>query len=130
MRIGPTEMEVLSCAPALTNVSIQIYGGAEVCGPESSHASVSRTTILIMPTLASVCSTRGRQQTVNISMHSVRKRKRYEHNTLGSTHAPDPTTMLRRALSCTGSKLVSEVSLQPQLIMRHCIFVSFSRNFV
>ena len=59
MRIGPTEAQVLPCAPARNNVSIPSYRGVEVLCPEALRASVSRTTIFIMPTLASVCSTGG-----------------------------------------------------------------------
>ena len=40
--------------------------GVEVHRPEALRASVSRTTIFIMPTLASVCSTGGRLQMVKI----------------------------------------------------------------
>ena len=36
--------------------------GVEVRRPEALRASVPRTTIFIMPTLASVCSTGGRLQ--------------------------------------------------------------------
>ena len=71
--IGPTETEVLPCVPARNNVLILIDGGAEVRGPKSLHASVSRRTILIMPTLASGCSTGGFLQMVKISKHSVEK---------------------------------------------------------
>ena len=56
-RIGPTEAQVLPCAPARNNVSIPSYRGAEVRGAQMLRASVSRTTLFIMPTLASVCST-------------------------------------------------------------------------
>ena len=79
MRIGPTDTQVLPCAPARINVSIPSYQGAEVRRPESLHASVSRTTIFIMPTLASVCSTGGRLQMVKISKRSIGKLKSYEH---------------------------------------------------
>ena len=78
-RIGPTEAHVLPCAPARNNVSIQSYRGAEYRLPEALHASVSRTTIFIMPTLASVCSTGGRLQMVKISKRSFGKLKSYEH---------------------------------------------------
>ena len=71
MRIGPTEAQVLPCAPARNNVSIPSYRGAEVRRPEALRASVSRTTIFIMPTLASVCSTEGRLQMVKISKRSI-----------------------------------------------------------
>ena len=53
-------------APARNNVSIQSYRGAEDRGAETLSASVSRTTLFIMPKLASVCSTGGRLQMVNI----------------------------------------------------------------
>ena len=78
-RIGPTEAQVLPCAPARNNVSIPSYWGAEVRRPEALRASVSRTTIFIMPTLASVCSTGGRLQMVKISKRSIGKLKSYEH---------------------------------------------------
>ena len=77
--IGPTEAQVLPCAPARNNVMIPSYPGAEVCGAETLRASVSQTTLFIMPTLASVCSTGGRLQMVKISKCSVRKLKSYEH---------------------------------------------------
>ena len=79
MRIGPSEAQYLPCAPARNNVLIPSYWGAEVRRPEALHASVSRTTIFIMPTLASVCSTGGRLQMVKISKGSVGKLKSYEH---------------------------------------------------
>ena len=44
------------------NVSIPSYRGVDVRRPEALRASVSRTTIFIMPTRASVCSTGGRLQ--------------------------------------------------------------------
>ena len=78
-RIGPTEAKALPFAPARNNVSITSYRGAEVRSPETLHASVSRTTIFIMPTLASVCSTGGRLQMVKISKRSVGKLKSYDH---------------------------------------------------
>ena len=78
-RIGPTEAQVLPCPPARNNVSIPSYGGAEDRGAETLRASVSRTTIFIMPTLASVCSTGGPLQMVKILKRSVRKLKSYEH---------------------------------------------------
>ena len=53
--------------------------GVEVRRPEALRASVSRTTIFIMPTRASVCSTGGRLQMVKISKRSVGKLKSYEH---------------------------------------------------
>ena len=65
-RIGPTEAQVLPCAPARNNVSIPSYRGAEVRGAQMLRASLSRTTLFIMPTLASVCSTGGRLQMVKI----------------------------------------------------------------
>ena len=79
MRIGPTEAQVLPCAPARNNVSIPSYRGVEVRRLEALRASVSRTTIFIMPTRASVCSTGGRLQMVKISKRSVGKLKSYEH---------------------------------------------------
>ena len=39
MRIGPTEAQVLPCAPARNNVSIPSYRGAEVRRPEALRAS-------------------------------------------------------------------------------------------
>ena len=78
-RIGPTEAQVLPCAPARNNVSIPSYRGVEDLGAETLRASVSRTTLSIMPTLASVCSTGGRLQMVKISKCSVGKLKSYEH---------------------------------------------------
>ena len=45
---------------ARNNVSIPSYRGVEVRRPEALRASLSRTTIFIMPTRASVCSTGGR----------------------------------------------------------------------
>ena len=78
-RIGPTEAQVLACAPARNNVSIPSYRGVEVRRPEALRASVSRITIFIMPTLASVCSTGGCLQMVKISKHSIGKLKSYEH---------------------------------------------------
>ena len=74
-RIGPTEAQVLPCAPAHNNVWIPSYRGAEDRGAEKLRASVSRTTLFIMPTLASVCSTGGRLQMVKISKCSVGKLK-------------------------------------------------------
>ena len=59
--------------------NIMSYRGAEVRRPEALRASVSRTTIFIMPTLASVCSIRGRLQMVKISKRSIGKLKSYEH---------------------------------------------------
>ena len=53
--------------------------GVEVPRPEALRASVSQTTIFIMPTLASVCSTGGRLQMVKISKRSIGKLKSYEH---------------------------------------------------
>ena len=79
MPIGPTEAQVLPCAPARNNVLIPSYGGAEVRGAEKLRASISRTTLFIMLTLASVCSTGGRLQMVKISKRSVAKFKSYEH---------------------------------------------------
>ena len=61
------------------NVSIPSYRGVEVRCPEALRASVSRTTIFIMTTQVSVCSTGGRLQMVKISKHSVEKLKSYEH---------------------------------------------------
>ena len=78
-RIGPTEAQVLPCAPARNNVSIPSYCGAEDRGAETLRASVSRTTLSIMPTLASVGSTGGCLQMVKISKRSVGKLKSYEH---------------------------------------------------
>ena len=52
------------------------------CGsppPQALRATVSRTTIFIMPTLESVCSTGGRLQMVKISKRSIGKLKSYEH---------------------------------------------------
>ena len=69
----------MPCAPARNNVSIPSYPGMEVRRPEALRASVSRTTIFIMPTRASVCSTGGRLQMVKISKRSVGKLKSYEH---------------------------------------------------
>ena len=69
----------MPCAPARNNVSIQSYRGAEVRLPEALRAFIWRTTIFIMPTLASVCSMGGRLQMVNISKRSVGKLKSYEH---------------------------------------------------
>ena len=53
-QIGPTEAQVLLCAPARNNVSIPSYLGVDVRGAETLRASVSQTTLFIMPTLASV----------------------------------------------------------------------------
>ena len=78
-RIGPTEAQVLPCAPARNNVSIPSYRGAEDQSAETLRASVSRTTLFDMSTLASVCSTGGRLQMVKISKRSVGKLKSYEH---------------------------------------------------
>ena len=69
----------MPCAPARNNVSIPSYRGAEVRGPENLHTSVLRTTIFIMPTRASVCSTGGRLQMVKVSKRSVGKLKSYDH---------------------------------------------------
>ena len=77
--IGPTEAQVLPCAPARNNVLIPSYRGAEDRGAEMLRASVLRTTLSIMPTLASVCSTGGRLQMVKISKRSVGKLKSNEH---------------------------------------------------
>ena len=79
MRIGPTEAQVLQCALARNNFSIPSYRGAEVPGAQMLRASISRITLFIMPTLASVCSTGGRLQMVKISKRSIRKLKSYEH---------------------------------------------------
>ena len=65
--------------PPRNNVSIPSYRGVEFLRPEDLGASVSRTTIFIMPTLASVCSTGGRLQMVKISKRSIGKLKSYEH---------------------------------------------------
>ena len=78
-RIGPTEAQVLPAVPARNNISILSYRGVEVRRPEALRASVSRTTIFIMPTLASVCSTGGRLQMMKISKRSIGKLKSYEH---------------------------------------------------
>ena len=77
--IGPTEAQVLPCALARNNVSIPSYRGAEVRSAQTLRASISRTTLFIMPTLASVCSTGGRLQMVKISKRSIIKLKSYEH---------------------------------------------------
>ena len=77
--IGPTEAQVLPCALARNNVSIPSYRGAEVRSAQTLCASVSRTTLFIMPTLASVCSWGGRLQMVKFSKRSIRKFKSYEH---------------------------------------------------
>ena len=69
----------MPCATAHNNVSIPSYRGAEDRGAEMLRASVSQTTLFIMPTLASVCSTGGRLQMVKISKRSVGKLKSYEH---------------------------------------------------
>ena len=69
----------MPCAPARNNVSIPSYRGVEVCHPEALRASFLRTTIFIMLTRASVCSTGGRLQMVKISKRSVGKLKSYEH---------------------------------------------------
>ena len=53
--------------------------GCRVRRPEALRASVLRTTIFIMPTLASVYSTGGRLQMVKISKRSIGKLKSYEH---------------------------------------------------
>ena len=79
MRLGPTETQLMSCPPACNNVLIPIYGVAEICGPKTLAPSVSQNTLLIMPKLASVCSTGGRLQMMKISKHSVRNRYSYEH---------------------------------------------------
>ena len=78
-RMGPTETQVLPCAPARNNVSIPSYRGAKDRGAETLRASVSRSTLFIMHTMASVCSTGGRLQMVKISKRSVGKLKSYEH---------------------------------------------------
>ena len=69
----------MPCAPARNNVSIPSYRGMEVRRPEALRASDSQTTLFIMPTRASVCSTGGRLQMVKISKRSVGKLKSYEH---------------------------------------------------
>ena len=69
----------MPAAPARNNVSILSYRGVEVHRPEALRASVSRTTIFIMPTLASVCNTGGRLQMVKLSKRSIGKLKSYEH---------------------------------------------------
>ena len=78
-QIGWTEAQVLPCAPTRNNVSIPSYRGEEDHGAETLRASVQRTTLFIMPTLLSVCSTGGRLQMVKISKRSVGKLKSYEH---------------------------------------------------
>ena len=65
--------------PPATMFRYRVIGGVEVRRPEALRASVSRTTIFIMPTRASVCSTGGRLQMVKISKRSVGKLKSYEH---------------------------------------------------
>ena len=57
----------------------RVIGVWKSAAPEALRASVSRTTIFIMPTRASVCSTGGRLQMVKISKRSVGKLKSYEH---------------------------------------------------
>ena len=74
-QIGPTEAQVLPCALAHKYVSITSYRGVEDRGAVKLRASVSQTTLSIMPTLASVCSTAGRLQMVKISKRSVGKKK-------------------------------------------------------
>ena len=69
----------MPCAPTRNNVSIPSYLGAEHPGAETLHASVSQTTLFVMPTRASVCSTGGRLQMVKISKRFVGKLKSYEH---------------------------------------------------
>ena len=44
-------------APVRNNVSLPIYGVAEMCGHVCLDPSVSRTTVLIVAKLASVCGT-------------------------------------------------------------------------
>ena len=73
-RIVPTEREVLPCASTCSNVLIPIYQGAEVRSPLILHASVSRTTISIIHTLASFCSTGGNLQMVSISSVPSKKK--------------------------------------------------------
>ena len=79
MRIGPTEAQVLPCAPARNNVSIPSYRGVEVRRPEALRASVSGTTFFHHAHTGISCSTGGRLQMVKISKRSIRKLKSYEH---------------------------------------------------
>ena len=85
MRTRPNNVSITSYrgaevrAPAPNNVLITSYRGTEVRGAQMLRAFVSRTTLFIMPTLASVCSTGGRHQMVKISKRSIRKLKSYEH---------------------------------------------------
>ena len=69
----------MTCASARNNVSIPSYWGGEDRGAETLRASVSRTTLFIMPTLKSVCGTGGRLQMVKMSKRSFGKLKSYEH---------------------------------------------------
>ena len=55
-QLGPTGTKKMTCASARNNVLMPIYGGADVPGPESINASVSRSTLLITPKLALICS--------------------------------------------------------------------------
>ena len=78
-RIETTEAQVLPCAPARNNVSIPSYRGVEGPPPRSFTRFRSATTIFIMPTRASVCSTWRPSTNAEISKRSVRKLKSYEH---------------------------------------------------
>ena len=77
-RIGPQRRRYCHARPPATFFDTELSG----CGsppPRTLRASVSRTTIFIMPTRASVCSTGGRLQMVKMSKRSVGKLKSYEH---------------------------------------------------
>ena len=57
MPLGPTETQLMPWAPVRNNVSLPMYGVAEIHGHVCLDPSVSRTTVLIVAKLASVCST-------------------------------------------------------------------------
>ena len=130
--IGPTEAQVLPCAPARNNVSIPSYRGGEDRGAETLRASVSRTTLFIMPTLASVCSTGGRLQMVKISKRSVGKLKSYEHKKifpLGPIRPQSPT----RPKTCAGHfhgrarNWCQKLAPDQSFIVRRCVNFSVPR---
>ena len=119
----------MPCAPARNNVSIPSYRGAEVRGAQMLRASVSRTTLFIMPTLASVCSTGGRLQMVKISKRSIRKLKSYEPLEDLSIRPQWPT----RPKTCAGHfhgrarNWCQKLAPDQSFIVRHCVKFSVPR---
>ena len=110
----------------------RVIGGVEVRRPEALRASVSRTTIFIMPTRASVCSTGGRLQMVKISKRSVGKLKSYEHKKifpLGPLgHSSRPGLKLARVTFTDGLETrCQKLAPDQSFIVRHCVKFSVPR---